>query len=49
LDLIGAAQVGGVISDARSQEAQIMESIFMGFQTMEKDIRTLAGEFSSDS
>ncbi len=49
LDLIGATQIGGVISDARSQETQIMESFFMGAKTVEQDISTLAGEFGSDS
>ena len=49
LDLIGATQIGGVISDARSQKAQIMESFFMGSKTVEQDISTLAGEFGSDS
>ena len=34
LDLIGATQIGGVISDARSQEAQIMECFFMGAKTV---------------
>ncbi len=48
LDLIGATQIGGVISDARSQEAQIMECFFMGSKTVEQDISTLAGEFGSD-
>jgi hypothetical protein len=49
LDLIGATQIGGVISDARTQEAQIMERFFMGSTTVEQDISTLAGEFGSDS